>query len=216
MQEQIVHYFVLDTLVDWEAVFAITFLNKATYQALQLHPGRYQVKTVGESKAPITTSAGLTIVPDLTLAELEPRESAMLILPGADTWLEEPRTTVLEQAKAFLAAEVPVAAICGAVPGLGRVGILNGRKHTGNTLAELQQVAEYRGEALYQDQPAFTDGNLITARSIAPLEFAYQIFKKLEVYSQQALDAWYQVYKTSDSAHRAAFFKAASEQRGRA
>jgi hypothetical protein len=65
MQEHIVHYFVLDTLSDWEAVFAVSMINKATYQALQAHPGRYRVKTVGESRAPITASAGVTILPDL-------------------------------------------------------------------------------------------------------------------------------------------------------
>jgi len=73
---------------------------------------------------------------------------------------------------------VPVAAICGAVLGLARADILNEKKHTGNSLAELHQAANYQGEALFQNQPAFTDGNLITARAIAPLEFAYQIFKK--------------------------------------
>jgi len=107
---------------------------------------------------------------------------------------------------------VPVAAICGAVLGLARSGILNEKKHTGNSLAELHQAANYQGEALFQNQPAFTDGNLITARAIAPLEFAYQIFKKLEVYSPQTLEAWYQVYKTSDSLRLAEFLKAAKEQ----
>lgn len=212
MAEQTVHLFILDTLSDWEPVFAISFLNKETYQAFQAHPGRYRVKTVGESREPITTAAGLTILPDMTLDELEPAQSAMLLLPGADTWLEEARTQVLEKAKAYLAAEIPVAAICGAVLGLAQAGILNEKKHTSNSLAELQRAAAYRGEALYQNQPAFTDENLITARAIAPLEFAYQIFKKLEIYNARTLEAWYQVYKTSDSSRLAEFFKAAREQ----
>lgn len=212
MQEHIVHYFVLDTLADWEAVFAISMINRATYQALQAHPGRYCVKTVGESRAPITTSAGLTILPDLTVDELEPAKSAMLILPGADTWLEEPRAVILKKAKAYLAAGVPVAAICGAVLGLAQAGILNEMKHTGNSLAELHRAANYQGEAFYQNQPAFTDGDLITGRAIAPLEFAYQIFKKLEVYNPSTLEAWYQVYKTSESSRLAEFIKAAKEQ----
>src|SRR5947209_8461179 len=137
MQQQIVHLFVLDTLSDWEPVFAISMINKKTYQPFQAHPWRYQVKTVGESKEPVTTAAGLTILPDMTVDELEPAQSAMLILPGADTWLEEPRTPVLERAKAYLATGVPVAAICGAVLGLAHAGALNEKKHTGNSLAEL-------------------------------------------------------------------------------
>lgn len=211
MQQHIIHLFVLDTLSDWEPVFAISMINKETYQAYQVHPGRYRVKTVGESKEPITTAAGLTILPDMTIDELEPAQSAMLILPGADTWQDEPRTPVLEKAKAYLAAEVPVAAICGATLGLAGVGILNEKKHTGNSLAELQQASKYRGEALYQNQPAFTDGNLITASAIAPLEFAYQIFKKLELYRPRTLEAWYQVYKTSDSSHLVELFNSVTD-----
>ncbi len=211
MQQSIVHLFILNTLSDWEPVFAISIINKETYQAFLAHPGRYRVKTVGESRAPITTSAGLTILPDMTVDELEPSQSAMLILPGADTWLEESRTPILEKAQAFLAARVPVAAICGAVLGLASAGMLNEQKHTGNSLAELQQASAYRGESLYQNQPAFTDGNLITARAIAPLEFAYQIFHKLEVFNPRALEAWYKVYKTSDSAYLPELFAAATE-----
>ena len=210
MQPQIVHLFVLDTFSDWEPVFAVSMINKATYQAFQARPGRYQVKTVGESKEPIVTAAGLTILPDMTVDELEPSQSAMLILPGADTWLEEPRTPVLEKAKAYLVAGQPVAVICGAVLGLARTGILNEKKHTGNSIAELQQAAAYRGEKLYQKQPAFTDGDLITASAIAPLEFAYQIFKKLEVFKPRTLEAWYQVYKTSDASHLAELFESAT------
>ena len=89
-----------------EAVFAISMINKTTYQALQAHPGRCGVKTVGESRAPITTAADVTILPDMTVDELEPATSAMLILPGADTWLEEPRAGVLSKANACLAAGV--------------------------------------------------------------------------------------------------------------
>jgi len=135
----------------------------------------------------------------------------MLILPGADTWREEQRAPVLEKAKAYFAAGVPVAAICGAVLGLAQAGILNEKKHTGNSLQELQSASNYRGEALYQNQPAFTDGNLITAKAIAPLEFAYQIFKKLEVYSPRTLEAWYKVYKTSDSSHFVEFANSVRE-----
>ncbi|QBD74766.1 glutamine amidotransferase [Ktedonosporobacter rubrisoli] len=211
MAQQIVHYFVLDTLSDWEAVFAISFLNKETYQIFQAQPGRYRVKIVGESRAPITTAAGLTIIPEMTVDELEPTESAMLILPGADIWLEEARAPVLAKASAFLAAGLPVAAICGAVPGLASVGLLNYKKHTGNSLAELQQVAKYKGEELYQDQPAYTDGDLITAAAIAPLEFAYHILKKLEAYKPEVLEAWYKVYKIGDAASKAEFFAAARQ-----
>jgi len=35
------------------------------------------------------------------------------------------------------------------------------------------------------------DGGIITAGAIGALEFAAQIFRRLEVYSDEVIDAWY-------------------------
>ncbi len=95
---------------------------------------------------------------------------------------------------------MPVAAICGATAGLARAGILDNVKHTSNAL-EYIQTTDYRGAALYQDQPAVTDGDIITANSTAPLDFAYHIFKKLGVFSPEMLEAWYGLFSTGDPAY---------------
>ena len=88
MQQKTVYLFALDTLADWEPAFTIAAINN---QAWQTQPGRYIVKTVGESREPVKSLGGLTILPDLTLAELQSDQSALLILPGANTLLEEER-----------------------------------------------------------------------------------------------------------------------------
>jgi putative intracellular protease/amidase len=93
---------------------------------------------------------------------------------------------------------VPVAAICGATAGLARVGVLDQRRHTSNAIAYLKGTG-YRGTDRYEDVPAFDDGLLITAGGMAPLEFARAIFKRLQIYGDEALDAWYQLYKTGRS-----------------
>jgi putative intracellular protease/amidase len=204
MEPQTVHLFVFDTLSDWEPAYAIAGLNNSAWQT---QPGRYQVKTVGESREPVKTIGGVTILPDMTLDELEPSQSALLILPGSDDWEEGKHIEAREKARAFLAAGVPVAAICGATVGLALAGILDDKRHTGNHIGQLK-ATNYRGEALYQDQPAVTDGNLITANGIAPIDFAYQIFKKLEVYTPQALEAWYGLNKTGDPSYFFALVKA--------
>jgi hypothetical protein len=67
----------------------------------------------------------------------------------------------------------------------------------------LQQSPNYKGEALYQDEPAFTDGDLITASPTAPVDFAYHIFTRLGVYTKDTLEAWYRLYKHGDAS---AFF----------
>ncbi len=198
MERQTVHLFVLDTLADWEPGYAISRINSPAWQA---QPGRFEVKTVGLSRKPVTTMGGVSVLPDMSLAELEPARSAMLILPGADLWDQSEGTEAAEKAKAFLAAGVPVAAICGATFGLANAGLLNDLRHTSNALEYLRTSPNYRGEALYRHEPAVTDGNLITAGASAPIDFAYHILKRLDVFSAETLQAWYGLFKTGDPAH---------------
>ncbi|KNZ40891.1 hypothetical protein [Acetobacterium bakii] len=55
-----------------------------------------------------------------------------------------------------------------------------------------------------KNDPAVTDGNLITATGIAPLEFTVEVLKALGVFSPEILEAWYQLYKT----HKLEYFYA--------
>ena len=194
MKKQTVHLFVFDTLSDWEPGYAVAGINNPAFQA---RPGIYRVETVGLNKNPVKTLGGITILPGMTLDELEAPQSAMLILPGGVTWDEEKNTEAVKKAAAFLAAGVPVAAICGATAGLARAGILDDKRHTSNS-PDYLKAAGYRGKALYVDQPAVTDRNVITAGGTAPLDFAYHIFKKLGVYTDDTLEAWYSLFKTGD------------------
>jgi putative intracellular protease/amidase len=197
MKQQAVHMYVVDTLADWEPGYAVAGLNNPAFQA---HPGRYRVATVGVRKAPIVTIGGVTILPDLVLDQLAPEDSAMLILPGGESWDQGQNGEASEQARRFLQAGVPVAAICGATSGLARAGLLDKLKHTSNA-REYLQATGYGGSALYQDVRAVADGNLITASSIAPIEFAYQIFNMLGVYTAEVLEAWYGLFKTGDASY---------------
>ena len=197
MEKQTVHLFVFDTFADWEPAFAIAGINNPAFQA---EPGRYRVRTVGVSIEPVTSMGGITVLPDTTLDELVPEHSAMLILPGGGGWDDEQHPGAIEKAQQFLAAGVPVAAICGATAGLALAGILDERKHTSN-VREYLAATNYQGAALYQDQPAVTDGNVITASAMTALEFAYHIFKKLDLYEERKLEAWYGLYKTGDPAY---------------
>jgi putative intracellular protease/amidase len=204
MKPETVHLYVLNTLADWEPGMAVARINNPAFQA---QPGRYRVETVGLTRNPVTTMGGVTILPDLTLEELRPQLSAMLILPGGDTWDQGQNIEAARKAQEFLAAGVPVAAICGATSGLARVGVLDDRRHTSNSPDYLQATG-YQGAKLYQNEPAVTDGLLITASGVASLDFAYHILRYLEVYDQPALDAWYGLFKTGDPTYYSALMAA--------
>jgi putative intracellular protease/amidase len=191
-----VHLAVYDTLADWEVGFATAHINGGAWQR---EPDRYRVVTVGERPEPVTTMGGVRIVPDVTVDELAPQDSAMLILPGADTWLEGGNRAFARKAREFLDAGVPVAAICGATAGLAAEGLLDDRRHTSNA-AEFLAATGYGGADHYAHQPVVTDGDLVTATATAPVEFAREVLARLGVYEPPVLDAWYKLYGQHDPA----------------
>jgi putative intracellular protease/amidase len=194
MESQIVYLYVFDTLSDWEPSFAISGINNPEFQ---LVPGHFIVKTVATDKRTVKTIGGLTIVPDITLSEIGIDESAMLILPGGSGWESGQHQEAIDKAKQFLESDKPIAAICGATLGLALAGLLDNVRHTSNAAVYLQ-ATNYRGGKYYQEEPAFSDENIITASATAPIEFAYHIFKRLKVYSEKTLEAWYGLYKTGE------------------
>lgn len=191
-----VHLFVFDGMADWEPAFAIASIQNPRFQ---LRPGRYRIQTAARSLAPVTTMGGVRILPDITIDEVCPARSSLLILPGGELWERGGNLEALERALAFVDAGVPVAAICAATLALARTGLLDDRLHTSNDASYLA-ASGYGGAHYYRDVPAISDGNVITASGLAPLEFAREISRMLDLYSSDTLEAWYALYKHGDAA----------------
>jgi putative intracellular protease/amidase len=156
---------------------------------------------VASTSDPVTSLGGLRATPDATVDAISPEGSAMLILPGADSWLEDDgHADVLSLARRFLDTGTPVAAICGATYGLAAAGLLDDRQHTSNAAGFLA-ASGYAGAHLYSAAPAITDRGLITAGGCFPVEFAAQIFAALELYEPDVLAAWTGLYTTGEEAH---------------
>jgi putative intracellular protease/amidase len=195
-----IHLFVFNSLADWEPGFVVAGINNPDGQKA---PGRYQVRTVAVTPDAITTIGGIRVLPDVVLDQLSPDDSAMLVLPGGESWDQGGNGEAVEKAKKFLAAGVPIAAICGATAGLARGGILDTRKHTSNA-PEYLAATGYRGSHLYQTADVVSDQNVVTASAMKSLEFAREIFKRLDLYEDKVLEAWYGLFKTGDPKYYAA------------
>ena len=198
MTAQPVYLYVTDTLADWEAGHAIAHIEKRSWQR---SPDRYGVVTVGATRAPVTTMGGVHIEPDLAVDDVELDRAAMLILPGAETWADaDAHGPVLAVARRFMEAGIPVAAICGATFGLAQAGLLDGHRHTSNASVFLASSG-YAAADLYIEQRAVTDRGLITASGCHPVEFAVEIFRALELYDPEVLEAWHGLYTTGEERH---------------
>jgi len=156
--------------------------------------------TVEIEKTPVTTMGGLKILPDIKLDECIIESTDALILPGGNTWTETMHQPILKVALRCLKEGILVVAICGAIMGLAQTGLLDLHWHTSNDLEFLKMICPtYTGEKYYKMESAVTDGKLITASGIAPLEFSVHVLKSLGVFSSKILDAWYSLNKNHES-----------------
>jgi putative intracellular protease/amidase len=186
------HVALYDTLADWEIGHLLVELRTGRFTGT-----RFDVVTVAESLEPVTTMGGLRIVPDMQLAGLDPADSDLLVLAGAEMWDEGGGAAFTAAARRFLEAGVPVAAICGATAGLAREGLLDDRDHT-SAAAEYLAATGYDAGHRYVHERAVVDGDLITAGPQSPVQFARATLERLGLASQRTLDAYEAVFHRGD------------------
>jgi putative intracellular protease/amidase len=187
------HVALYDNLADWECGHLLVELRTGRFTR---HP--WKVVSVAESREPITSMGGLRMVPDMILDDLDPTNSDLLILPGADMWHAGGGTAFAAAAARYLDAGVPVAAICGATAGLARAGLLDNRRHTSAAAGYLMATG-YAGGDFYVDEPAVVDGDLITAGPQAPVQFACATLRRLGLASDRKLEAYEGVFHRADA-----------------
>ncbi len=195
MQTKKVYLYVFNTMSDWEYGYLIAELNSGRYFKKDLVP--LKVVTVGANKEIITTMGGLSIKPSICLDECTLESNDLLVLPGGNTWGEDTHQPILKKIGKALELGTIVAAICGAIEALANIGYLDSRNHTSNSLEYTKMVCpNYKGEKFYEMGPVVASENLITASGIAPLEFAMEVLKKLDVFVPDTLHSWYDLNKT--------------------
>ena len=176
-----------DRWADWEAAYAVSFVNSVD---------EYTVKTVAVDRAAKMSMGGIKAAIDYTIDEYHSFDNlAMLILPGGFAWQEERHDEIAGFVKKAMDAKIPVAAICGATIFLGKHGLLDSVKHTGDELELFQKEQGYNGQEYYVSAQVIVDNGIITANETAAVEFARAIFGLLKLGKDEELDGWYQYFK---------------------
>jgi putative intracellular protease/amidase len=192
MSTSTAHIALYNNLADWEIGYLLVELRTGRFT------GRpWKIVSAAESREPITSLGGLSIVPDMLLDDLDPADSNLLILPGADVWEAGGGTAFAAAATRFLDAGVPVAAICGATAGLARAGLLDKRRHTSAAAGYLMATG-YAGGDFYVDERAVVDGDLITAGPQSPVQFACATLRRLGLATDRTLEAYEGVFHRAD------------------
>jgi putative intracellular protease/amidase len=192
MNTSTAHIALYDNLADWEIGYLLVELRTGRFT------GRpWKIVSVAESREPITSMGGLRIVPDMILDDLDPGDSNLLILPGADLWDAGDGAAFADAATRFLDTGVPVAAICGATAGLARAGLLDKRRHT-SAAAEYLMATGYAGGDFYVDERAVVDSDLITAGPQSPVQFACATLRRLGLATDRTLEAYEGVFHRAD------------------
>lgn len=191
------YIYILDGLADWEIGFLTAELQSKRFLSKN---NSLNFKFISKSLNPIKTMGGAIIVPEIEISKIIFIEEDLLILPGSDNWQNIDDNYLINILKDFNNIKITVAAICGATIFLGQLGLLNNQKHTSNDLNYLQMICpNYNGGELYSNKSVVADNNLITASWLAPLEFTYEIIKKLGIMNEETLEAWYNLYTLKDS-----------------
>jgi putative intracellular protease/amidase len=187
-----VHLLVFEGLADWEPSYALTGLR---------HWAKLPVRTVGFDRREVTTMAGLRVLPDITLADMDFNNVALFMLPGGDMWeASYPRDDIETLLCDLEASDVPIAGICAATIAIARAGLFVSRQHTSNGRAYLlRQAPGYAGAANYVDTPAIREDRVISATGLAALEFAREVFAELRAFTDAEIAAWYDMYRAGRS-----------------
>lgn len=161
---------VYDTFAEFEIAILLTALRGT----------EHVVRTVGLDASPVTSTGLLRVVPDLSLADVDPEEYDALVVPGGDA----SQAMGDERLRALVASldrrGALLAAICGGPAVLGDAGALDGRRYTAALGPADAAYAGIEGRGVRLPELVVTDGHVVTATGSSYLAFAEEVLRQLD------------------------------------
>lgn len=187
-------YILLPDYAAHEAVYLSQAIASDEF-ALKQHP-KYVNKVVAPTMEPVKSIGGFRTLPDYSF-ETMPDDYAALVLIGGFGWA----TPIAEQVEPIVRKAIEkgkiVGAICNGASFMAKCGFLNGVRHTGNGLEQLQSWGgeSYNNPEDYVTAQAVSDKNIVTANGSATLEFAKELLLLLENDTPERIEMYYQFNK---------------------
>ncbi len=157
---------------------------------------KYVNKIVAPTLEPVRACSGFRTLPDYSFDTI-PDDYAALVLIGGFGWTTAVAERVVPIVRKAIETGKIVGAICNAASFLAKHGFLNGIKHTGNGLEQLQLWggSNYTNAAMYVHAQAVSDRRIVTANGSATLEFARELLLLLENDTPERIEMYYQFNK---------------------
>ncbi|MEI7056374.1 DJ-1/PfpI family protein [Nocardioides sp. CCNWLW239] len=137
-----------------------------------VEPTGYQVVLAAETMDPVTTSAGVRILPDTTFAEVAHRAIDTLIVPGAVEVGDDRRVTalvdpaVVEWVRTLAPRTRRVASVCVGAHVLAAAELLDGKRATTHWSTAAQLAAEHPAVTVDADPIFIRDGDVWTGAGL--------------------------------------------------
>ena len=192
-----VYQAVFDGLADWEVGHATAHINNGQWHK---EPGRYRVATVGATTEPVTTMGGVRVVPDVTL-EADRSVVDRDARPAGRRRLDDRRQPAPSSPRPSSCSTTASRSPRSAGPrARSPPPACSTTDRTPATRSSSCRRSATADPSHYVDEPAVTDGDLITGSGTAPVEFAREVFARLDLYEPHILAAWYKLYGLNDPA----------------
>ena len=156
-----------------------------------LMQGAKPVSIIAINDGPIKGEAGLTIIADLTIDQVNEAEYDSLLLPGCMDIIDVLNHSIYIDFIKRIAMQHDdfiIASISSSPALLAKAGLLTNKNYTVGLLEKARKELVFFEEANYVNEPVVKDGNLITARGSAFIPFGIAFGKLLKLNFQEG---WY-------------------------
>ncbi|MEK3723851.1 DJ-1/PfpI family protein [Paenibacillus sp. FSL H8-0034] len=146
--------------------------------------GQRDVLSAGYTYEAVMSESGLYYKPNLTVSEaLQLDDIEALIIPGGP--IQDQRPELTDLIVKLNSGKLLLAAICNGPQYLGRAGVLH--SHAFTTSCSVEAIHKLGVEdpfprVNYRDERVVRDGNIITAKGRAFVDFSFEVFDYLNIY----------------------------------
>jgi transcriptional regulator GlxA family with amidase domain len=136
------------------------------YAAANEFGANYRITTASLDGKPVTTTAGLQLVPDAALSELTDPVDTLLVPGRPDWWVAVSDTALIDTIKTLASGSKTVASVCAGAFPLAATGLLDGRRAATHWRLVPDLAARFPKVTVDSDAIFIRDGDFVTSAGI--------------------------------------------------